>query len=147
METCHTCGKEFIKVDGSPGDSDVDSVMINDYIMQTDWYKRRKPDWFKVTRPNPYVCRRCAKLLVDNGFSDWVGGDKKEFLTKGYYFKEFGKAADDPEVTDKELEELFYEWVLNSNNKDDLRIVVNILDMHRPKLAEKIALKFLFLLN
>ncbi len=146
MNTCHTCGKEFIKVDGSPGDSDVDSTMINDYIMQTDWYRHRKPDWFKVTHPNPWVCRRCAKLLVDNGFSDWVAG-AKEFLTQGYYFKGFDQAADNPEVTDKELEELFYEWVLNSNNKEDLRIVINILDMHRPKLARKIALKFLSLLN
>lgn len=87
MKICDTCGREAIKVDGSPGGSD-DTQMINDYIMQTNWYKHRKPDWFKISRPNPYSCRRCLKLLVDNGFTDFVGGANVEkFLITQEWWK------------------------------------------------------------
>ena len=81
MDNCDLCGNEFTKLDGGKGDGNKDSLMINDYIMMTEWYKHHKPDWFKVSRPNPYGCRRCIKLLMDAGLIGFIGGDPQKFLT------------------------------------------------------------------
>lgn len=89
MKTCGLCGKEFIRVDGTPGNSSEDSKMINDYLTMTDWYKNQKPTWFKITRPNPYACRVCIKLLVDAGLKEFVGGDAQKFLTTQEWWKRY----------------------------------------------------------
>lgn len=88
MDNCDLCGKEFTKVDGSRGNGNKDSLMINDYLLDTDWYRNQKPDWFKIKRPNPYGCRRCIKLLMDNGLSMFVGfPDPQKFLTTQEYLR------------------------------------------------------------
>lgn len=80
-DVCDLCGKEFIKVDGTKGDGNKDSIMINDYIMMTEWYKSHKSDTFKISRPNPWVCRRCVKLLIDAGLSAFIAYGWHKFLT------------------------------------------------------------------
>lgn len=87
MSTCKCCGREFIRVDGTIGDSNTDSKMLNDYLTMTDWYKNQKPEWFKITGPNPYACRRCVQLLVDAGFEGAVGGNARKFLTTQEWWK------------------------------------------------------------
>lgn len=88
MSTCACCGQPFTRVDGTPGDGNVDSKMLNDYLTMTDWYKNQKPDWFKITGPNPYACRRCVQLLVDAGFEEAVGGNNpQEFLTNQEWWR------------------------------------------------------------
>ncbi|MDO8600361.1 MAG: hypothetical protein Q7R73_01925 [bacterium] len=88
MKNCDLCGKEFTRVDGSRGEGNYDSLMINDYLLNTEWYRNQKPDWFTIKRPNPFGCRRCIKLLIDSGLSAFVGGvDPQKFLTTQEWWK------------------------------------------------------------
>lgn len=85
---CDLCGKEYIKVDGSKGIGNEDSLMIHDYLTMTDWYKENKSNSFKIKNPNPYACRRCVKKLVDAGLEHFIGGcDPKKFLTTDEWWK------------------------------------------------------------
>jgi len=79
-DVCDFCGGEFTKKDGSKGNGNQDGLMVNDYLTMTDWYRNHKPDWFWVPHPNPFACRKCVKLLVDAGMSNFIGGDPQEFL-------------------------------------------------------------------
>ena len=90
MDSCYTCGRDFIKADGSSGKGNEDGKMLDSYLMMTEWYKKWKPDWFKITHPNPYACRRCVKLLIDEGMSAFIGGDPQgleKFLTTQEWWK------------------------------------------------------------
>lgn len=78
---CDLCDKEYIKTDGTKGNGDVDSLMVNDYLTMTEWYKNHKSDQFMIKRPNPYACRRCVKLLLDAGLRSFIGGNPEKFLT------------------------------------------------------------------
>ncbi|MEK9180543.1 MAG: hypothetical protein AAB897_03980 [Patescibacteria group bacterium] len=80
--TCNTCGGIFFKIDGSPGDPLKDSTMLNDYLIDTNWYRNQRPSWFEMKSPNPYSCRKCVKLLVEAGLSAYVGGNAQRFLTE-----------------------------------------------------------------
>ncbi len=89
-DSCDLCEKEYITVDGSKGQGNVDSLMLNDYLTMTDWYKENSDENFKIKRPNPYACRRCIQILVDEGLEDFIGSagyDLNIFLTKDEWWE------------------------------------------------------------